>query len=140
MAGESFHYDAQERGRLMQNKKTAVSYCLTYRDVYPDEPFHDPNWTVIRHKANRKVFAWIFEKEGHVWINVKVDPEWRHVCREAYDSVLPAYHLNKEHWSSVILDGTVPTEEIKRMIAESYELTKPKPKKKLKKKNSPEQV
>ena len=113
----------------MKDRKTAIAYCLTYADTYEDEPFHDPNWTVIRHKANRKVFAWIFEKDGHIWINVKVDPEWREIRRAAYASVLPAYHMNKEHWSSVILDGTVPGEEIQLMIAESYDLTKPGPKK-----------
>ena len=114
----------------MKDRKTAIAYCLTYAGVYEDEPFHDPNWTVIRHKANRKVFAWIFEKDGYIWINVKVDPEWRNICRDAYASVLPAYHMNKEHWSSIILDGTVPAKEIKKMIAESYELTRPKPRKK----------
>ena len=98
--------------------------------MYEDEPFGDPNWTVIRHKENRKVFAWIFEREGHTWVNVKVDPEWREVRRNAYASVLPAYHMNKEHWSSVILDGTVPEKEIRRMIEESYDLTKPKKKRK----------
>lgn len=113
----------------MKERKEAVGYCLTYQNVYKDEPFHDPNWTVIRHKGNRKIFAWIFEKEGYIWINVKVDPQWREVRRAAYASVLPAYHLNKEHWSSIILDETVPDEEIKRMIEESYTLTKPKKRK-----------
>jgi predicted DNA-binding protein (MmcQ/YjbR family) len=46
--------------------------------------------------------------------------------------VLPAYHLNKEHWTSVILDGTVPDKDIKRLIGESYDLTK---KQKCKRKN-----
>ena len=110
----------------MKDRKTAIAHCLTYADTYEEEPFRDPKWTVIRHKANRKVFAWIFEKDGHIWINVKGDPEWRDVRRDAYASVLPAYHMNKEHWSSVILDGTVPVKEIKQMIAESYELTKPR--------------
>ena len=113
----------------MKDRKTAISYCLTFADVYEDDPIHDPNWTVIRHKANRRVFAWIFEKDGHIWINVKADPEWRDVHRDAYASILPAYHLNKEHWSSIILDGTVPDKEIQLMIAESYDLTRPKSKK-----------
>lgn len=120
----------------MKDRKNAIAYCLTYPDTYEEEPFHDPNWTVIRHKANRKVFAWIFRKDGHIWINVKVDPEWRDIRRDTYASVLPAYHMNKEHWSSIILDGTVPVEEIQLMIAESYDLTKPKPKKQKSGKNS----
>lgn len=110
----------------MLGRQEIVAYCLTYPDVYEDAPFHDPNWIVIRHKENRKVFAWIYEKDGYIWVNVKVDPEWREVRREAYASVLPGYHMNKEHWSSIILDGTVPKNEICRMIGESYDLTKPK--------------
>ncbi len=108
----------------MTEKKEAIAYCLTLEDAYEDYPFHDPNWCVIRHKNNQKVFAWIFDRNGHVWINVKCDPRWRDFWREAFPSVIPAYHLNKEHWNSIILDGTVPKEEIRRMIAESYDLTK----------------
>lgn len=110
----------------MTEKKEVITYCLSYAEVYEDYPFHDPNWCVIRHKKNRKVFAWIFDKDGSVWVNVKCDAGWRDVWRSAYESVVPAYHLNKEHWNSIILDGTVPAEDIKRMIGESYELTKPK--------------
>ena len=108
----------------MTERSEVIPYCLTYQEVYQDAPFHDPNWTVIRHKNTKKIFAWIFGKDGYIWVNVKVDPQWREVKRNAYDSILPAFHLNKEHWSSIILDGTVPTEEIHNMIEESYILTK----------------
>lgn len=104
-------------------RSDVITYCLTLKEVYEDYPFHDPNWCVIRHKKNRKVFAWIFDKDGHVWINLKCDPKWRDFWRQTFTSVLPAYHLNKKHWNSVILDGTVPDVEIKRMILESYDLT-----------------
>lgn len=113
----------------MTTRKEAVDFCLTLKDTYEDYPFHDPNWCVIRHKDSRKVFAWIFDRDGHVWINVKCDLRWRDLWRQTFDSVLPAYHLNKEHWNSIILDGTVPEEEIRRMIGESYDLTAPKRKK-----------
>ena len=93
-------------------------------DAFVDYPFIDPNWCVIWHKNKQTVFACIFDRTGHVWINVKCDPRWRDFWREAFPSVIPAYHLNKEHWNSIILDGTVPKEEIRRMIAESYDLTK----------------
>ena len=97
----------------MTDRKEAIAYCLTLKDTYEDYPFHDPNWCVIRHKKNRRVFAWIFDREDHVWINVKCDPQWRDFWRQTYPSVLPAYHLNKEHWNSIILDETVPEEEIR---------------------------
>lgn len=108
----------------MTEKKEVITYCLTYENVYEDYPFHDPNWCVIRHKENKKVFAWIFDKDGHVWINVKADPEWRDFWRDAFESVIPGYHLNKKYWNSIILDGTVPEGELRRMIGESYDLTR----------------
>ncbi len=107
----------------MTERKEAIAYCLTFQNVYEDYPFHDPNWCVIRHRGSNKVFAWIFDKDGHVWINVKCEPQWRDFWRQAFDSVIPAYHLNKKHWNSVILDGSVPEADIQRMIAESYDLT-----------------
>ena len=110
----------------MTERKEAIDYCLTFQNVYEDYPFHDPNWCVIRHRGSNKVFAWIFDKDGHVWINVKCEPQWRDFWRQAFDSVIPAYHLNKKHWNSVILDGNVPEADIHRMIAESYDLTVPK--------------
>jgi Uncharacterized protein conserved in bacteria len=61
---------------------------------------------------------------------VKCDPEWRDFWRSAFISIVPAYHMNKEHWNSIVLVGTVPENVIQRMISESYELTKPKLKKK----------
>lgn len=108
-----------------KGRQEVIQYCLTFPDVYEDYPFHDANWTVMRCRGNRKVFAWIFEREGNIWVNVKMNREWRDFWRAAFDAVLPAYHLNKEHWSSVILNGTVPEEVIKRMLGESYDLVKP---------------
>lgn len=107
----------------MKERNEAITYCLTYQDVYEDYPFHDPNWCVIRHKKNQRVFAWIFEKDDYIWINVKCDPEWREFWRNAYQAVKPAYHLNKQHWNSIILDGTIPDQDIYKMIRESYFLT-----------------
>lgn len=63
-----------------------------------------------------------------MWINLKCSKEKINMVRQQFDSVLPAYHLNKEHWNSVILDGTVPDDDIFNMIKESYLLTLNKPK------------
>lgn len=110
-------------------RQELIKQCLLLPDTYEDYPFHDANWGVIRHKKNKKVFAWIFEKDGKLWINLKTSPEWRDFWRQAYQSILPAYHLNKEHWNSVIVDGEVPEETLIQLIGESYDLVKPKPKK-----------
>ncbi|MCI6733188.1 MAG: MmcQ/YjbR family DNA-binding protein [Lachnospiraceae bacterium] len=106
----------------MIKREEILNYGMTFPDVYIDAPFHDPNWVLLRYRNNKKAFAWTYERNGHIWVNVKVDPEWREFWRNAYHSVVPAYHQNKEHWNSIILDGSVPDLDVKRMIAESYDL------------------
>lgn len=108
---------------MLVTRQEAIDFCLKFDDAYEDYPFRDKNWTVIRHKSNKKVFAWIFERQGHIWINVKCEPDFIFFWRDAYESVVPAYHLNKEHWNSIILDNTVSDSDIKVMIEDSYNLT-----------------
>lgn len=103
-------------------REEVLAYGLTFSDTYEDAPFHDTNWILIRYRKNKKAFLWTYERDGQLCINVKVDPEWRDFFRQAYEAVQPGYHQNKEHWNSVILNGTIPDDEVKRMICESYEL------------------
>lgn len=110
----------------MRSREDAIKFCLTIRNTYEDYPFSDFNWTIMRSSENKKMFAAIFEYQGNIRINVKCEPELAELLRNAYPSVLPAYHMNKKHWNSIILDGTVPDEEIKNMILDSFELIKPK--------------
>jgi predicted DNA-binding protein (MmcQ/YjbR family) len=53
-------------------------------------------------------------------INLKCDPEKAVELRERYDSVIPGYHMNKTHWNTVIIDGTVPVREILSWTDNSY--------------------
>ena len=108
----------------MTTRQEAISYCKSFDNVIEDYPFHDNNWTLMRHRENKKTFACIYEHQNNIWINVKCDPEWREFWRSAFEAIVPAYHMNKEHWNSIILDGTIPMTDIERMISESYELTK----------------
>lgn len=108
----------------MMNRKELLEYGLSFPGTYQDAPFHDPNWQLVRVKKNKRVFLWTYERNGYLNINVKVNPEWRDFWREAFDAVIPGYHQNKEHWNTVIIDGSVPDEDVKRMIAESYDLVK----------------
>lgn len=110
----------------MTARQEVIDFCLTLKGAYEDYPFHDANWTVMRHKENRKMFAAVYEHQGNIWVNVKCDPGMTYMWRNAFKSVIPAYHMNKEHWNSIILDGNVGDDAIRNMIYDSYELTKPK--------------
>ncbi len=114
----------------MKTRKEAIAFCLTLPDVYEDYPFHDDNWTLMRHKGTAKTFATIYERQGNIWLNLKCDPLLTSMWRDVYESVIPAYHMNKYHWNSVILDGTIPDKDIEIMIRDSYKLTYKKPKEK----------
>lgn len=115
----------------MKTREEAVKYGLSFPDTYMETPFHDPGWQLVRSRENTKAFLWIYERNGYVNLNVKVLPEWREFWREAYGSVVPGYHQNKEHWNTIILDGTIPDKEIKRMIAESYDIITDSPRKRI---------
>lgn len=107
----------------MRTREEVLNYGLSFDDVYMSAPFRDDNWILVRHKDNKKAFLWTYEYEGQMRINVKVDPEKRDLWRGAYESVIPGYHQNKEHWNTIILDGSVPDIDIKMMIGDSYDLT-----------------
>ena len=115
----------------MKTREAALKYGLSFADTYQEAPFHDPNWQLVRYKPNKKAFLWTYEKDGYICLNVKTDPAWRDLWRKTYASVLPAYHQNKEHWNTIILDGSIPEKEIKRMIAESYDLISDSPSKRI---------
>ena len=108
-------------------RKWALGYGLTFADTYQDAPFHDPNWQLVRVKQSRKAFLWTYEKNGRIHLNLKTTPDKRDFYRSVYPSVIPGWHQNKDHWNTIILDGTVPEQEIQRMIAESYDLVTDSP-------------
>ena len=115
----------------MMTREEALAYGMSFDNVYEEKPFRDPNWQLVRIKGSKKTFLWIYEREEYINLNVKVNPEWRDFWRSTYESVTAGYHLNKEHWNTIILDGTIPEEEIKRMIAESYDLVTDSPTKRI---------
>lgn len=115
----------------MKTREEILAYGLTFADTYVDTPFSDTNWQLVRVKKSKKAFLWIYEKDGFLNLNVKADPEWRDFWRSTYESVIPGYHQNKEHWNTIILDGSIPNEDVKRMIAESYDLVTDSPTKRI---------
>ena len=115
----------------MRTREEALAYGLSFPDTYQEAPFHDENWQLVRVKGSKRAFLWTYELEGRMQLNVKVSPEWRDLWRQAYEAVIPGYHQNKEHWNTIILDDTIPDNEVKRMIAESYDLVTDSPTKRI---------
>ena len=115
----------------MTTREEALAYGLSFPHTYQEAPFHDENWQLVRVKGSKRAFLWTYELEGRMQLNVKVSPEWRDLWRQAYEAVIPGYHQNKEHWNTIILDDTIPDNEVKRMIAESYDLVTDSPTKRI---------
>lgn len=115
----------------MNTRKEALDYGLSFPNTYVEAPFHDPNWQLVRVKGSKKAFLWTYIREDYVNLNVKTDPEWRDYWRSAFSSVIPGWHQDKEHWNTIILDGTIPDEAVRKMIAESYALVTDSPTKRI---------
>ena len=115
----------------MQTREEALAFAQSFPDTYQDAPFHDDNWQLVRVKGSRKAFLWTYERNGYMNLNVKVDPEWRDYWRDAFESVVPGWHQNREHWNTIILDGSVPDDAVREMIAESYRLVTDSPSKRI---------
>lgn len=115
----------------MRTKEEACSFGLEFENTYLDKPFRKADRQLIRIKDTKKAFLCVYERDGFVNLNVKVDPAWRDFWRNTYPSVVPGYHQNKEYWNTLILDGSIKEDDIKRMIAESYDLVTDSPTKRI---------
>jgi len=111
-------------------RQDIIDYCLTLPGSYEDYPFDSVSapgaWTVMRHGTNRKTFALIYERGGRLCVNVKCDPFEADLLRDIYEGVVPGYHMNKEHWNTVVVGSDVADDALRRQIKNSYDLIKPK--------------
>jgi predicted DNA-binding protein (MmcQ/YjbR family) len=101
----------------MKSEATAT-YLLSFPEASEDQPF-GPEVDV--YKVAGKIFAILSPEDDPAAISLKCDPLVAVELREEYEAVAPGYHLNKSHWNTVILNGTVPDRELKKMISHSYE-------------------
>jgi predicted DNA-binding protein (MmcQ/YjbR family) len=109
------------------NIEDLQQFCLSLPEVEETLPF-GPDTLVF--KVQGKVFLLAGLDQSPVSFNVKCDPEKAIELREAYPAVQPGYHMNKKHWNTVTADGSIPASLLKEWIRESYELVKPRAKKK----------
>jgi predicted DNA-binding protein (MmcQ/YjbR family) len=98
------------------NIETLREYCISKNDATEGFPFGEDT---LVFKATGKIFA-LVNLDGELSINLKCNPAFALELRERYASVTPGYHMNKKHWNTVILDGTIPDKEIFSWIDHSY--------------------
>jgi predicted DNA-binding protein (MmcQ/YjbR family) len=84
-----------------------------------DMPF---GMDVLVFKVLNKMFALVAWQEEPLTVALKADPIDAVILRRQYPAVQPGYHLNKKHWNTVTLDGSIPEDELRRMIDDSYKL------------------
>ena len=93
--------------------------CLTFPGAAEKFPF-GPETSVF--KVAGKMFALSRLAEHPLRVSLKCEPQLAEQLRATYPAVIPGYHLNKQHWNTVILDGSVPEAAIRDMIEDSYDL------------------
>ena len=80
---------------------------------------------VAVYKTRGKMFATLSPDEGVWYANLKCDPLWAQALRRQYPTIQPGYHMNKRHWNTVTLDGTLPDNLVRKMVELSYVLVSP---------------
>jgi predicted DNA-binding protein (MmcQ/YjbR family) len=86
---------------------------------YPDLPVYF---------VGNKMFATLAEEGGICSMNLKCIPEWAVELRREHKAIIPGYHMNKRHWNTVTLDGSLPTSLVRKLVDCSFDLVKPKKK------------
>jgi len=101
------------------NVEEIRTYCLEKKGVTESTPFDD---VTLVFKVMNKMFALIPLDELQLSVALKCDPEKAIALRERHPAVQPGYHLNKKHWNTVIVDGSIEPEKIRSWIDHSYDL------------------
>ena len=99
-------------------------YCLSKSGAEETLPFGSDT---LVYKVNGKIFLLTGFDSDPVQFNVKCDPDKAVELREAFsDCILPGYHMNKKHWNTVLVNGTLSGKQLRAMIDESYDLVRGK--------------
>ena len=95
------------------------SYLLSQPEAWEDFPF---GIHVAVMKIGKKMFATLAQSGDQASMNLKCDPDEALILRDIFPAITPGYHMNKRHWNTIVLDGSIPAGEIERMIDSSYTL------------------
>lgn len=99
--------------------ETLRAYCLAKKEVTDGFPFGEGT---LVFKVAGKMFLLASLTDNPLQFNAKCDPDRAVELREQYDAILPGYHMNKQHWNTVIVDGRVPSALLLKLIDDSYDL------------------
>ena len=99
--------------------KQLAAYLLAKKGATEETPFGPE---ALVYKVVGKMFALVAWEEDPLHVSLKCEPGQAMFLRDMYPAVRPGYHMNKTHWNTVTLDGTVPDEEVRAMIDDSYDL------------------
>jgi len=91
--------------------------CAALAGVTSDDPF-GPDAEIYR--IGGRIFALVSELDERV--SLKCDPALAEILRHSFRAIVPGYHLNKRHWNTVSLDGSVPDAQVRELIQHSYDL------------------
>lgn len=94
-------------------------YALSLPGVQEGFPFGED---VVVFKVNDKIFLLLPLNTAGLRFNVKCDPDYAVELREQYSAVQPGYHMNKKHWNTVFVDGSISSHQLKDFIQRSYHL------------------
>lgn len=103
----------------MLNIEQIRDYCIKKKAVTEEFPFDEET---LVFKVAGKIFLLASLETIPLQINIKCDPEKATELREEYDSVIPGYHMNKNHWNTIIIDGIVPERKLLEWIDDSYSM------------------
>lgn len=93
------------------------AHAFTKKAVTQDMPFGDD---VLVLRVLGKIFA-LIPLNTSPRVNLKCDPDWAEVLRQTYPAITPGYHMNHRLWNTVLLDGSIPDDEILEMLDHSYD-------------------
>lgn len=108
----------------MLHAESIREFCIEKENVTEGFPFGEGT---LVFKVNDKMFCLMSLDESPLRINLKCDPEIAIELREEYEAVLPGYHMNKQYWNTIVIDGTIADKQIKEFINWSYDLIIAKP-------------
>ena len=115
----------------MRTREEVLEYTAPFPDVIRETPFRDPGIQLLRILPGRRTFLWIYEKDSMVRLDLKGEPDENYFLRKTFPAIRPAARRDPSRWNTIILDGTVPEEEVKRLIRGSYMLVSDSPTKRI---------